>query len=93
MTLPHIAAALAAPKTHKVLTTYADGTVKEHLTASLAQANNWAIGESRKIGRDLIDRATGKTVHVTDVEVVELPSPQESSTARLPESPADRGGK
>jgi hypothetical protein len=67
-----IAAQLAKPKTHTVLTTYADGTVKEHQTASLAQAKNWAIGESRKLGRDLIDRATGKTVRVVSVETKEI---------------------
>jgi hypothetical protein len=72
MTHPLIAAALSAPKTHKVVTTYADGSTKGHLTAGVAQANNWAIGERRKVGRDLIDRATGKTVRVVSVEIVEI---------------------
>ena len=71
MTHPLIAKALAAPKTHKVITTYADGQTKEHLTASLAQANNWAIGERRKIGRELIDRSTGNSVRVVNIEVTE----------------------
>lgn len=72
MTHPLIAAALAAPKTHKAVTLYADGSAKEHLTSGLAQANNWATGERRKIGHDLIDRATGKTVRVLDVYVAEI---------------------
>jgi hypothetical protein len=65
-----IQAALAAPKTHAVLTAYADGRVKRHETRSLATAENHAIGERRKIGRDLIDRQTGRTVRVVSVEVV-----------------------
>lgn len=64
-----IAAHLAKPLTHKVVTIYADGASKEHFTRSLAAANNWAIGERRKIGRKLIDRDTGKTVHVVGVTV------------------------
>lgn len=72
MTHPLIAAALAAPKTHAVVTTYADGTVQRHETRSLATAENWAIGERRKIGRTLIDRATGRNVQVVSVEVVAL---------------------
>lgn len=71
-THPLIAAALAAPKTHKVITTYVDGSVKEHLTRSAATAENWAIGERRKIDRSLIDRTTGKTVQVVSVEIVAL---------------------
>jgi hypothetical protein len=67
-----IVAALAAPKTHTVVTTYEDGTAKQHLTASLAQAKNWAIGESRKIGRDLLDRATSRVVRVVSVEILEI---------------------
>lgn len=69
---PLIAAALAAPKTHKVVTSYADGSTKEHLTASVSQANNWATGERRKIGRDLINRATGLTVRVISVDIKEI---------------------
>lgn len=67
-----IAAELAKPMTHKCVTLYADGSAKEHLTRSWSQANNWAIGELRKVGRDLIDRETGKTVRVTDVYVAEI---------------------
>lgn len=64
-----IAAALAKPKTHIVVSTYADGATYKHETASLAQAENWAIGERRKIGRDLISRETGETVRVVSVEI------------------------
>jgi hypothetical protein len=73
MTHPLIAAAMARPMTHVVLTRYADGTIKRHETRGAAQAANWAIGEDRKIGRDLIDRATGKTVRVVAVEIEVLP--------------------
>lgn len=67
-----IAAALAAPKTHKVVTTYGSGAMKEHLTRSMATAENWAVGERRKIGRNLIDRDTGKTVRVVSVKIEAL---------------------
>lgn len=69
---PAIAAALAKPVTHAVITTYADGTTYRHETRGAAQAENWAIGERRKIDRDLIDRATGKSVRVVSVEIVTL---------------------
>lgn len=69
---PLITAALAAPKTHKVVTTYADGTAKSFETRSLASAENHALGERRKIGRDLLSRDTGETVRVVSVEVVAL---------------------
>jgi hypothetical protein len=68
-THPLIAAALAAPKTHKVITTYADGTVKRFDTRNLASAEMHAIGERRKIDRDLVDRVTGKSVHVVSVTI------------------------
>lgn len=72
-THPLIAAALAAPKTHAVVTTYADGTVKRHETRNAASANTHAdFVERPKIGRDLIDRATGKTVRVVSVEIMPL---------------------
>lgn len=65
-----IAAALAAPKTHAVVTLYESGKVRRFDTRSAASAENHAIGERRKIGRDLIDRETGDTVRVVSVEVV-----------------------
>jgi hypothetical protein len=67
-----IAAALAAPKTHKVVTTYADGAVREFATRSLVTAENHAVLECRKIGRDLIDRITGAKIRVVKVEIVAL---------------------
>ena len=67
-----IAARLAAPKSFKVVTTYADGATREHQTETIGQANNYAIGERRKIGRDLINRETSLTVRVVSVEVLPL---------------------
>jgi hypothetical protein len=65
-----IAAQLAKPITHEVVTTYADGTVRTLGTRSVAQAETHAIGERRKIGRALVERNTGKTVCVVSVTVV-----------------------
>lgn len=65
-----IARIQAMPKTHAVVTTYADGEVLAHATHSAAAAETWAVGERRKIGRDLIDRDTGETVRVVSVEIV-----------------------
>lgn len=67
-----LSALMAAPKTHKVVTAYADGRVREHLTASMAQAENFAIGERRKVGLKLISRETGKEVTVVSVSIVAL---------------------
>lgn len=71
MNLPHplIAAALAMPMTHRVVTLYADGGKRIHETRNHAAAENYAIGERRKMGRDLINRETGKTVHVVAVVI------------------------
>jgi len=63
---------LAKPLTHRVTTLYASGAVKTHDTRSLGAAENFAKGESRKIGRDLIDRATGKAVRIVTVTVAAL---------------------
>lgn len=67
-----IAAALAAPKTHEVVTTYACGKVHTFPSRSLASAENYADMERRKIGRALIDRASGNTVRVVSVDVREF---------------------
>lgn len=67
-----IHAALAAPKTHAVLTTYEDGRVKRHETRSAGTAETFAIGERRKIGRDLIDPTTGGKVRVVSVDIVRI---------------------
>lgn len=67
---PLIAKALAAPKTHEVVTTYADGTVRRLATRSAASAETHAeMVERPKIGRDLIDRDTKQIVRVVSVEV------------------------
>lgn len=65
-----ITAAAAAPMTHVVITTYADGTAKRHETRSAGAAENWAVGERRKIGRDLIAR--GDTANTRKVRVVSV---------------------
>lgn len=61
------------PHTHKVVTTFEDGQVREHTTRSLASAETHAdCVERPKIGRNLIVRATGRTVRVVSVEVKEI---------------------
>jgi hypothetical protein len=72
MTHPLIAAALAAPKTHRVLVQYAAGNVRHHDTRSHDSAETYADGERRKIGRKLVDRVSGETVTVVSVDVVAL---------------------
>lgn len=64
-----LAAQLAKPLTHRVTIAYQSGATRIHDTRSLAQAENYAIGERRKIGRDLINRLTGETVRVISVTV------------------------
>lgn len=70
--LDMIAREMAKPMTHVVVTTYASGATKRHETRGAAQAENWAIGERRKIGRDLISRETNETVRVVAVETFAL---------------------
>lgn len=67
-----IKAALAAPKTHVVVSTYADGSQHRHETRSLATAENFAVGERRSIGRDLISRETGAMVRIVSVEILPI---------------------
>lgn len=67
-----IRAKLALPKNFRVTTHYADGATRIHDVHAEGQATNWAAGESQKIGRDLIDRDTGKTVRVVDVTISSL---------------------
>lgn len=71
-----IAKARAAPMTHIVITTYADGRAAWRETRSAATAENWAAGERRKIERDLISRnadlTDGPVVRVVSVEIVAL---------------------
>ncbi|RWX70430.1 hypothetical protein EN780_03280 [Mesorhizobium sp. M4B.F.Ca.ET.089.01.1.1] len=62
--------ALAAmPRNWRVTTHYADGATHHHDTHTAPQAENFAIGERRKIGRDLISRETGETVRVVSVTI------------------------
>lgn len=62
----------AMPHTHKVVTTYADGKVREFTTRSEKTAKNHAVLDRRNIGRDLIERETGNIVRIVSVEVVEI---------------------
>lgn len=64
-----IARRLASPKSFRVTTLYESGTTYIHDTETLGQAENWATGERRKIGRDLIKRETGEKVRVVSVEI------------------------
>ncbi len=67
-----MSAALAAPMTHAVVTTYADGTEKRHKMRCAKSAANYATGERRKVGRDLINRASGAAVRVVSVSIVPI---------------------
>lgn len=67
-----IAANLAQPMTHRIITTYDNGRTREHRTRNLSSANNWTIGERRKIGRKLIDRTTGQIVSIVSVAIETL---------------------
>ena len=67
-----VAAMLARPITHEVVTKFADGAERRFGVRSAAQGENYAIGERRKIGRDLLNRDTGAMVRVVSVEVVSL---------------------
>jgi hypothetical protein len=60
-----LAVLAARPREWRVTTHYAGGATKAHDTHNEAGANNYALGERRKLRRDLIDRATGATVCVT----------------------------
>lgn len=66
-----LAAIAAAPKPLKVVTTYECGKTRTLEVRSMAAGETYAFGERRKIGRDLIDRETGRTVRVVSVEILE----------------------
>lgn len=73
MTIESRLSALAArPATHNVETRYACGKVRTYGARSAAAAENYAVGERRKIGRALIDRETGNPVQVVAVEIIEI---------------------
>lgn len=67
-----VAAMLARPITHKVVTTWSNGTTNVLDVRSLAQAENHKITMSRMAGRDLISRETGETVRVVSIEIEAL---------------------
>lgn len=71
-----LTAAIAARKTHAVITTYADGTSTRHETRSAASAETHAIGERRKVGREVSTRNDDLTwrepVRVVSVAVIPL---------------------
>ena len=67
-----IARRLAMPKMYRVTTYYECGKTRTHDTATLAQAENYATGERRAIGRNLICRDTGATVRKIRVSVESL---------------------
>lgn len=62
----------AAPRSWRVTTHYAGGMTRQHDAHSHAGAENFAIAERRKIGRDLISRETGETVRAVDVTVAPI---------------------
>lgn len=70
--MDRIAAALAAPKTHRVVTTYACGKVRSFDTRNAESAETHAVGERRKIGRELIDRETNAIVTVVSVDILPI---------------------
>jgi hypothetical protein len=67
-----IARMQAMPKKFEVVTLFADGTSRSYQTATRGQADNYAVGERRKVGRVLINRDTGAEVRVVDVYVAAL---------------------
>lgn len=67
-----IARMQSMPKAFEVVTLFADGTSRAYQTATRGQADNYAVGERRKVGRQLASRETGATVEVVDVYVAAL---------------------
>lgn len=59
----------AAPKNWFYVVRYEDGRERRIGAISRSAAENGAIRERRKIGRNLIDRETGVVVRVVSVEV------------------------
>jgi hypothetical protein len=55
--------------THRVTTEYLSGDLRTFEVRSADQAANHSVLEIRKIGRDLVDRETGKKVRVIAVRV------------------------
>ena len=63
---------LARPMTYRVVTTFEGGAQRAHYARSAGAAENYAVGERRKIGRSLISRETGEVVRVVGVTVEAL---------------------
>lgn len=63
----------AAPKPWLVTMTYASGHVRMLRQPKEVMARNFAERESRKIGRDLINRETGEIVRMVRVDVDYMP--------------------
>lgn len=64
-----IAKLQAMPKTLAVVTRFVDGNERRHAVATRGQAENYAVGERRKIGKNLINRETGAVVCVVSVTI------------------------
>lgn len=64
-----IAAIQALPRTHKCVTIYADGSTREVAAISENAAESHAVMKRRALGRDLIDRETGKPCRLVAVRV------------------------
>lgn len=67
--MDRLAALVSAPKPWLITTTFADGRTRMLRQPREDMARSFANRESRKIGRDLIDRATNATVRVVRVSV------------------------
>lgn len=62
----------SAPKVWRVVTRYSDGSEMVREMPLEAMARNWEIGERRKMGRELIERATGIKRRIESVMVEKL---------------------
>lgn len=67
-----IAKIKAMPDRYAVVTRFANGDKRSHPVKTIGQAENYATGERRKIGKSLINRETGATVRVVSVEIEEI---------------------
>lgn len=67
-----IARVQAMPKKWRVTTHFADGATRHHDSATEGQANNYATGERRKIGRPLLNRDTNQPVRVVSVTINQI---------------------
>lgn len=70
--MARINAALAMPKTHAAVVTFSDGSAHRLETRSEITALNHLDAYRHQVGKDLISRATGKTIRIVAREVVAL---------------------